>query len=231
VTEPESSEPPAWAARKLLRAARVGSLATARDGQPAVSLVTPATAPDLSILLLLSTLAEHTRHLRGEPRCALLVTGAPTTANPQTTPRVTVTGRAELIEDADLKTRFLAIHPYAALYAGFTDFALWRIRITGALYVGGFGRAARVPPADLAPNPDAAAAIAATEAAIINACNSGSADAIARLAGRPGAWRMVNVDVDGCDLAADETVVRVPWTQPAPTPGAVREELAARAQL
>lgn len=229
--EPGSSDPPAWAARKLLRAARVGSLATVRDGQPAVSLVTPATAPDLSVLLLLSALAEHTRHLRTEPRCSLLVTGTPTTANPQTTPRVTVTGRAEPIEDTDLKTRFLAIHPYAALYAGFTDFTLWRMRITGAFYVGGFGRAARVPVADLAPEPDAAAAIAATEAAIINACNSGSADAIARLAGRPGAWRMVNLDVDGCDLAREETVVRVAWSRPAPTPGAVREEFATLAHL
>jgi heme iron utilization protein len=229
--ESGSSDPPTWAARKLLRAARVGSLATVRDGQPVVSLVTPATGPDLSILLLLSTLAAHTRHLRAEPRCSLLVTGAPAAANPQTTPRVTVTGWAEPIEDADLKARFLAIHPYAALYAGFTDFALWRMRITGAFYVGGFGRAARVPAADLAPSPDAAAAIAATEAAIVNACNSGSADAIARLAARPGAWRMVSVDVDGCDLAQDEAVVRVAWSRPAPTPEAVREEFATLAHL
>ena len=66
----------AWEARKLLRAARVGTLATSAQGQPFASLVTPACAPDLSLLLLLSDLSEHTRHLRAEPRCSVLVTGA-----------------------------------------------------------------------------------------------------------------------------------------------------------
>ena len=87
---------PAWEARKLLRAARVGTLASPADGQPFASLVTPACAPDLSLLLLLSDLSEHTRHLRAEPRCSVLVAGPPDSANPQTAPRVTVTGLAEL---------------------------------------------------------------------------------------------------------------------------------------
>ena len=61
----------AFEARKLLRAARSGTLATAVDGgQPFASLVTPACAPDLSRLLLLSNLSEHTRHLCAEPRCS-----------------------------------------------------------------------------------------------------------------------------------------------------------------
>ena len=41
-----------WEARKLLRAARVGTLASSGDGQPFASLVTPACAADLSVLLL-----------------------------------------------------------------------------------------------------------------------------------------------------------------------------------
>ncbi|HET6194599.1 MAG TPA: pyridoxamine 5'-phosphate oxidase family protein, partial [Acetobacteraceae bacterium] len=65
-----ADESPAWQARVLLRAARAGTLATSIDGQPFASLVTPATAPDLSVLLFLSALSEHTRHLRQEPRCA-----------------------------------------------------------------------------------------------------------------------------------------------------------------
>ena len=95
--------------RKLLRAARSGMLATlgsqmgADGGQPFASLVTPACAPDLSLLLLLSDLSEHTRHLRAEPRCSILVCGTAEDANPQTTPRVTVTGVAEIVDDAVLK--------------------------------------------------------------------------------------------------------------------------------
>ena len=80
------TEAPAWAARKLLRAARAGTLGTVTGGQPFASLVTPASAPDLSVLLLLSSLAEHTRHLQADPRCSLLVTGAPADANPRPRP-------------------------------------------------------------------------------------------------------------------------------------------------
>ena len=86
---PMSDLSPAWEARGLLRAARVGTLASVADGQPFASLVTPACAPDLSLLLLLSDLSEHTRHLRAEPRCSVLVAGPPVGANPQTAPRVT----------------------------------------------------------------------------------------------------------------------------------------------
>ena len=71
-----------WEARKLLRGARSASLGTTVDGQPFVSLVAPATAPDGSVLLLLSTLAEHTRHLRADARCSLLIAGPAADANP-----------------------------------------------------------------------------------------------------------------------------------------------------
>src|SRR3984957_9747790 len=88
----------AFEARKLLRAARSGTLATVADGgQPFASLVTHACAPDLSVLLLLSNLSEHTRHLRAEPRCSILVCGTAEGLNPQTAPRVTVTGIAEVV--------------------------------------------------------------------------------------------------------------------------------------
>src|SRR5690606_1451462 len=119
---------------------------------PFAALVTPATAPDLSALLLLSTLSEHTRHLMAEPRCALAVTSPAEGANPQTAPRVTVTGLAEKTEDPRLKARWLALHPYAAMYADFTDFALWRIRPLAAMFVGGFARAERLRAADLLPD-------------------------------------------------------------------------------
>ena len=96
-----------WEARRLLRASRAGALATVADGQPFASLVTPACAPDLSVLLLLSDLSEHTRHLRAEPRCSVMVTGVAESPNPQTAPRLTVTGIAERLADPALKARFV----------------------------------------------------------------------------------------------------------------------------
>jgi len=222
-------EAPAWTARKLLRAARAGTLATAAQGQPFASLVTPACAPDLSLLMLLSDLSEHTRHLRAEPRCAVLVAAGAETVNPQTAPRVTVTGQAEPVDDAALKARWLATHPYAAMYAGFGDFHLWRVRPLAALFVGGFGRAARLKQADLAPDPAAVAALAEAEAGIIAHCNDDHADAMARLGaaagGVAGPWRMAAADVDGCDLILDERSVRIAWSAPVRDAGAVRGEL------
>ena len=220
----------AWEARKLLRAARVGTLATSTHGQPFASLVTPACAPDLSVLLLLSDLSEHTRHLRAEPRCSVLVAGAQEDANPQTTPRVTVTGIAAVmndaaLNDAALKARYLALHPYASLYADFGDFSLWRISPANGLYVGGFGRAARLGAADLSPDPQAVTTIDAAASQIIAHCNADHAAALARISGRPGDWQMVSVDVDGCDLACGEQVVRVHWTTPVTDTGQVRNEL------
>ena len=227
-----SDSSPGWEARKLLRAARVGTLASVADGQPFASLVTPACAPDLSVLLLLSDLSEHTRHLRADPRCSVLVAGLPEGPNPQTAPRVTVTGLAEVAADPALKPRYLAVHPYASPYAGFGDFSLWRIRPLGGLYVGGFARAARLRAADLAPDVGGVAAIGSAAAGIMSHCNADHPDALAAIAGAPGAWRMVAVDVDGCDLADGgcdlangERVVRVHWSAPVGDADGVRREL------
>lgn len=220
-----TEETPAWIVRRLLRAARSATLATSMRGQPFASLVTPASAPDLSLLLFLSDLSEHTRHLRSDPRCALLVTAPAPEANPQTAPRVTVTGLAEATDDPALKARYLAVHPYAALYAGFADFHLWRIKPLNALFVGGFARAVRLKSADLTPDPTAVAAIADAETAIIAHCNQDHPSALAAIAGEPGDWRMVVADVDGCDLALADRVIRIPWAAPVATPSDVRSEL------
>lgn len=216
-----------WASRRLIRAARAASLGTSDRGQPFVSLITPAPAPDLALLLLLSDLSPHTSHLRAEPRCAVLITGETPEPNPQTMPRVTLTGRAELTDDAGLKQRYLALHPYAQLYADFGDFHLWRIAITDASYVGGFAQAARLKAADLAPNAGAVAAIIQAEASIRDHCNTDHPDALRRIAGGQGDWHMVAVDVDGCDLAQNEHVRRISWSAPVSDAAGVRRELAA----
>lgn len=210
-------------ARRLLRGAASGVLATtAEGGQPFAALVTPATAPDLSPLLWLSSLSEHSRHLSADPRCALLVTGAPTGPNPQTAPRVSVTGLAERVPEAELpalKGRWLARHPYAALYADFADFSLWRIRIGAALFVGGFATAQRLRAAQLLPDPAAVAAVAAAEPGAIAHMNADHADACANIARMlcgegEGGWRLTAIDVDGCDLSDGNRSSRFCFSEP-----------------
>jgi putative heme iron utilization protein len=220
---PEDDNAVVTQARRLLRAARAGTLATVTgkpgEPQPFASLITSACAPDLSILVFLSTLSEHTRHLAAEPRCAVLVQGERAGANPQMTPRVTVTGRAERCDDALLKARWLAVHPYAAMYAGFADFGLWRIVPQAASLIGGFARAYRLGAVKLLPDPVAVQAMADAEAGIIAQCNHDHARAIDRLAQQGGGfsesgWRMIAADCDGCDLALDEITWRCAWLAP-----------------
>lgn len=224
----------------ILRQARVCTLATVKDGQPLASLATPACAPDLSVLLFLSTLSEHTRQLKADPRCSLLLAAPARSANPQTAPRISVAGLAEIEPDPALKARWLAVHPYAQLYAEFTDFSLYRIRLQSGQLVGGFARAFKISKADLTPDLDAVARLLEAEAGIIAHCNADHADALALIAGRAGAWQMVAVDVDGFDLVdtndQDPIVRRINWSAPVSDAAAVRKELvamtrAAREQL
>ena len=211
-----------FAARCLLRAAAAATLATQAEGQPFASLVTHAVAPDGALLMWLSTLSQHTRQLLREPRCALMAQAAPAELNPQTAPRVTVTGRAQQIDDPALKERWLARHPYAALYAGFGDFALWRLVPEGGLLVGGFAAAHRLRAVDLARETPA---LAAAEAEIIAHVNTDHPDTLALLAGGPGAWRMIAVDGDGFDMAAGEQVVRQAFAAPVEDADGVRKSL------
>lgn len=214
---------------ELLRTTSGATLATVEDGQPFASLVTPAAAPDRSLLMLLSGLSPHTRHLKRDGRCGLMLMGRPLDANPQTAPRLSMTGAARPEPDPTLKARWVALHPYAAFYADLPDFQLWRFEMAAAQFVGGFASARRFAAAELAPDPGGVTAIAASEAAIIGHCNDDhpdALDAIARARGAAGAgWRMVGCDVDGCDLAREDVVQRIGWSGPVSASPQVRAEL------
>ena len=224
----EAAPEPAWVAIQLLRASRAATIATVADGQPFASLITPATAPDRSLLMLLSGLSPHTRHLRREPRCSVMVMGTAIGPNPQTAPRLSLTGTAAPEPDPALKARWVALHPYAAFYAGLGDFQIWRFRAEAGQFVGGFASAHRFG-AELAADPQAVAALTAAEERIIQHCNDDHADAMDAVAlqkgGAGSGWRMVACDVDGFDLARDEATIRIAWAMPLADAGGVRTEL------
>jgi putative heme iron utilization protein len=187
-------------ARRLIREARQASLATAAGGAPQLGLVTPATDPGLDILLLLSGLSAHTRALIEHPACGLLFIGAPAGANPQMTPRVAVTGVAERLDRGSpghdaARARYLAVHPYAALYVDFDDFSLWRLRPETANHVAGFGRARKLSGDALRPKPSDVASIEAAASSLIG--QAGAA---------PG--EIAGLDCDGVDLVVGEATER-----------------------
>jgi len=135
-------------ARLLIRNVKAATLATCEAGIPHAALVTVAFMPDASPVLLLSELAIHTQQLIANPRCALLLTGEANGPNAQTTARLCLTGTAAKTENSACAI-FLQRHPYADLYAGFSDFAFWVLSLTDSYYIGGFGAARKLVVAKL----------------------------------------------------------------------------------
>ncbi len=225
------------AVRRVLREARKGALATAMadGGAPYASLVTVATDQGGSPLFLLSTLADHTRNLLVDPRASLLVEGRGGAANPQEVARATLMGRVERSDDPADRARFLARHPAAGMYAGFGDFAIYRMTPERAHYVGGFARAVWIPDGLTVPE-EAAMALKAAEAGILAHMNDDHADAVARYARcllgatGEGPWRLVGCDADGCDIACDEQVLRLSFQEPANGPEDVHRMLVSLAR-
>jgi len=132
---------PAAIARDLFRKAERAALATlAEGGSSYASLVLVAEAKDGAPVLLISDLAEHAKNLSRDPRGSLLIDGTAALADPLTGPRMTLMGHLAKSGDPDLKARFVARHPSAATYAGFKDFATWRMEVERAHLVEGFGQ-------------------------------------------------------------------------------------------
>lgn len=128
--------------RALLERERHGVLATLsarRDGWPFASAVPYAISDSGEPLFLLSELAEHTHNLRSDPRASLLVQDSLASADPQAGARVTLLGTAEPHNDDANKQRYVSRHPQAAEYLSLGDFNVWRLNVTEARYVGGFG--------------------------------------------------------------------------------------------
>ena len=126
--------------RALMQSQGAAALGTVMDGAPYVSLVLVAFDTDGAPLLLLSRLAQHTRNLRADPAVSLLFDGTAGLQDPLTGPRLTVLGKAAVCADPAALARYLARHPSARTYAGFSDFDLYRVTIARAHYVAGFGQ-------------------------------------------------------------------------------------------
>jgi putative heme iron utilization protein len=208
--------------RDLIRRCDRAALATALPGDgaawPYASLVLVAVDHDLSPVLLMSDLAEHSKAIAADPRVALLFDGTAGLVQPLTGPRVTVMGRAAKTDDQRLKRRFLRHHPDAVLYAGFGDFSFYRVTLERAHLVGGFGKIRWIAPSDLLAVP-AVQELAESEEGIVAHMNEDHAEAVQlyaqKLLGLPGTgWAMTGIDVEGIDLRRQGEVARLPFGTP-----------------
>ncbi|MGR3436742.1 MAG: pyridoxamine 5'-phosphate oxidase family protein [Shimia sp.] len=99
---------------------------------------------------LVSTLSAHRGALEADPRCSLLLGTPEAKGDPLTHPRLTLQAEAVPADKAALRDAWLRLRPKSTLYYDFTDFGLMRFAPVGAMLNGGFGKAYRLTPADLA---------------------------------------------------------------------------------
>jgi putative heme iron utilization protein len=238
--DPIMSDDPPRAVRDLVRRLDRAALATALPDPtvggswPYASLVLVAVDHDLSPVLLLSDLAEHSRAVASDNRVSLLFDGTAGLDQPLTGPRVSLMGKAFRTDDERLKRRFLARHPDAEMYAGFADFKFYRVTAARAHLVAGFGRIRWLSAEEVLPSRLRASceAFADAEHDIVAHMNTDHAQAVRLYATRllglaDGDWRMTGIDAEGIDLRRRGEVARLCFEAPLGGPGEARAALVA----
>src|SRR5262245_10445251 len=222
---------PTVAAKKLMREGRSGALATLLPGagDPYCSLVNIATAADGAPLLLTSRLAVHTKNILVDPRVSLMIDERKE-GDPLQGARVMLMGTAAATEDPAARRRYLDRQPEAEMFAGFADFAFYRVALKGAPLVAGFGRIVDLKPQDVLTEIGDAADLLAAEPDILSHMNGDHAEACrlyaTRLLGAPdGEWRCVGCDPEGLELQNGRTALRLAFPERVRAPGVLRQVL------
>ena len=229
--QPTPDFDPKAAAKKLLREGRSGALATLMTDShdPYCSLVNVATAADGAPLLLISRLAMHTKNILADPRVSVMIDERKE-GDPLEGARVMLMGTAAATGDAQARRRYLARQPEADAFAGFADFAFYRVALKAAHLVAGFGRIIDLKPQEILTETADAAELVAAEPRILAHMNADHADAVrlyaTKLLGAPdGEWRCVGCDPEGLELQLDRTALRLPFPQRVQAPDVLRQVL------
>jgi heme oxygenase (biliverdin-IX-beta and delta-forming) len=225
-------------ARTLVAGIPTGTLCTLAlepEGYPYGSFVTVA-FDNGNPVFLISALAEHTKNLERDPRASLLVaeSGA---ADPLANGRVTMLGPCTRVEGDGGSARgaFLTVHPNAAYYADFRDFAFWRLRVNAIRYIGGYGRMSWIGRDDWqAARPDPLAPHAAGAIAHMNADHADAMVLYCKAFSKATdvmSATMTGVDRYGFEMSAKTAQgprpVRVAFATPVETPEELRATLVA----
>ncbi|CAZ90114.1 conserved hypothetical protein [Thiomonas arsenitoxydans] len=205
----------------------LSSLSKRLDGFPFGSVSPYVLDHEGHPVILISTLAEHTKNIDADPRVSLIV--HPCAEDMQAAGRVTLVGRAERLPDkAGFGERYLRYLPQAESYFAMHDFHFYRLRVEDVRFIGGFGKIHWIRPERYAP--PAAPALAAAEEGILAHMNADHAHNLREYCRHVHGVEvldaaMVGIDCDGFDVRADGHVLRVNFPEP------VLDAEAARAAL
>lgn len=229
--QPTPDFDPKTAAKKLMREARSGALATLMtgSGDPYCSLVNVASGADGAPLLLISQLAVHTKNILSDARVSVMLDERKE-GDPLQGARVMLNGSAVKTDSEAVRRRYIAHQPEAEMFAGFKDFAFYEVKLKGAHLVAGFGRIVDLKPEDILTDLTGAEALIEAEPGVIEHMNADHADTTrlyaTKLLGAPdGDWRVVGCDPEGLDLQFERTGLRLPFPQRVAQPGVLRAVL------
>ena len=142
--------------RQLIHNRMIAALGTLHQGAAFVSMVTFAAAGNGSLILHVSRLAAHTQDMLANPDVSLLITESAAAGKmPQALARVTVQGRAKMLDRdsekyTDAREIYLSRFPDAAPLFEFADFSIFVIEPVSARVIAGFGQAVTITSDDFA---------------------------------------------------------------------------------
>lgn len=222
-------------ARQFLSATHSGVLSTisARlEGYPFGSIAPFVLDHDGNPLILISTIAEHTKNIQADARVSLIAFD-PGASDMQAGARLTVIGKAiPMDKDEALRARYLRYFPQAEGYFDMHDFLFHRIAVEQARFIGGFGKIHWIPGDELrAP----ANRLAAQEAAILDHMNADHAENLSaycrHVHGIEAAQAiMIGIDTAGFDVRANDNLLRFAFDTPVTDAQEARQALVALAK-
>lgn len=129
----------------LIAASNEAALSTLEEGKPfnsAVSYFYQAGEKFGTAVMLISSMAKHTKNLQKSPEVSLLVT-EPGEAYVYERKRVSAQGTAVLAPKEkfqDYQNQYLKLFPRAKILFSLPDFQFYEIKISSLHYIGGFGK-------------------------------------------------------------------------------------------
>ena len=112
-------------------------------------------------VFFVSGMAMHTQNLQADARASLLIMPADVAGDPLGAARLTLVGPAAQVPPVEVRDLYLSRHKNARQWQDYADFSFYRLEVSAAYFIGGFGVMGWIPAAEYAsaaPDPLAEAA-------------------------------------------------------------------------
>jgi heme iron utilization protein len=207
-------------AKQFLRCTRSGVLSSFSAkfaGYPFGSVMPFVLGHDCQPIVLISTIAEHTKNIIANPKVSLLVFQTDNLKSAEdlhVNGRLTLIGEAEQLakNDANLMVRYCRYFPESTGYLAMHDFQFYRINITQARYIAGFGKMGWISGKELAGEEivdvnQSVNIIAQLETSMIEHMNADHTESMMQYCQHfhgvtPSRVILIGVDCDGFDIEA-----------------------------